>query len=430
MNSIINPGVALVLFLVGLLAPHLSAQVGKNVEPLTGRDSLSLEEAVLLAMQHSPEIARLDADLADKLGRAAEIAVKENPSIKLSGGRMEERDGRGSVFEFEAEQPLRPSDFGLRRTYAAALRATASLEQQAEILSVLNNTAVTFYRAWTLQERATSLTAAREQADEVLATISQQLEAGQSNISERHLFAAEAAQFAAELAAVRGERAGAIADLERATGLNLSGARFLAPVLPAPPPVAALVAFADERSGLRRLALARQAAAAKALKVAKADAVFPEFAPGLTTSYESRNDESVVALTFAARLPIWDRNQGEVTRARGALRAAEKELAAVEGANLGRWIAARRAQLIYLQARAQAYRSHVIPAYRAAYQAALEQFRAGQATTLQLFQVQQRLVEAQEKAGTYGVEALSARTQLEQLIGGRLEEVGHSGGGK
>ena len=65
----------------------------------------------------------------------------------------------------------------------------------------------------------------------------------------------------------------------------------------------------------------------------------------------------------------------------------------------------------------------MIPAYRAAYNGTLEQFRAGQASTLQLFEVQRSLVEAQEKAFDYAVEALSARTHLEQLIGGRIEEV-------
>ncbi|HEV3409643.1 MAG TPA: TolC family protein, partial [Chthoniobacterales bacterium] len=177
------------------------------------------------------------------------------------------------------------------------------------------------------------------------------------------------------------------------------------------------------RSGIRRIAIARRAAAAKGLAVAKADAVFPEFAPGLLGSYGSRNDETGFALTIAGRFPIWDRNQGEITRARGALDAAERELQSFDRVSLERSIAARREQLINLQARAAAYRDRVIPSYRAAYDATMAQFRAGQANTLQLFEVQRSLVDAQEKSFEYAVEALSARTELEQLIGGRLEEV-------
>jgi outer membrane protein TolC len=92
--------------------------------------------------------------------------------------------------------------------------------------------------------------------------------------------------------------------------------------------------------------------------------------------------------------------------------------------SLERSIGSRRQQLLNLQARAAAYRDQVIPAYRAAYDATVSQFRAGQATALQLFEVQRSVVDAQEKSFEYAVEALSARTHLEQLIGGRLEEVG------
>lgn len=386
--------------------------------------SIGLEEALRRSVHHNPEIARLDAALADKLGRAVAAQVKLNPAFKVTAGRTSERDGVGSALEFEIEQPLRPSDFGLRRLYGEALRAAATLEQQADVLRVLNGTAINYYRAWALQERAALLTGARGDADALLATIERQLEAGQSNVSERSIFKAESAQFSAELLAVRGEQAAARADLERATGLPLTNLRLLRPRFDALPSREALVEFAESRSGIRRLALAQRAAAARAVSVARADAVFPEFAPGLITSYGSRNDDAVVGFTIAGRLPIWDRNQAEVTRARGALAAADRELASFDRVSLGRLIDARRQQLLNLEARVVAYREKVIPAYRSAYEGTLAQFRDGQATTLQIFEVQRSLMEAQEKLFAHAVEALSARTHLEQLIGGRLEEVG------
>lgn len=404
---------------------HALAQVA--VAPSTDRDragSLTLEEALRRSLRHNPEMARLDAALADKLGRAIQAEVKLNPAFKVTGGRTSEREGVGSAFEFELEQPFRPSDFGLRKTYAAALRVAANLEQQADVLRVLNATAITYYRAWSFQERAALLGGARTQADDVLTTIQEQLDAGQSNISQRSLFEAEVARFSAELLAVRGEQAGAQAELERAIGMAIANLRLIRPAFPSLPGTRALVDFAESRSGLRRIALAQRASAAKGLSVARADAVFPEFAPGLVTIYGSRKDESGVGLTIAGRIPIWDRNQGEIVRAQGALAAADRELDSFDRVSLERSVAARRQQLINLQARAAAYRDQVIPAYRAGYEATLVQFRAGQATTLQLFEVQRSLVEAQEKSFEYAVEALSARTHLEQLIGGRIEEVG------
>ena len=397
------------------------------IAPLTDRhaaQSLSLEETLRRSLRYNPEIAKLGATLADKLGRALQTEVKWNPTFKVTGGRTSGDDGVGSAFEFEIEQPFRPSDFGLRKTYAEALRVTANVEQQADVLRVLNATAIIYYRAWSLQERAALLGGARAQAENVLTTIEEQLEAGQSNVSQRSLFEAEVARFSAELLAVRGEQAGAQAELERAIGSPVAQTRLIPPGDLPLPSTRALVTFAESRSGIRRIALAQRAAAAKGLSVARADAVFPEFAPGLVANYASRNGESGVGLTIAGRLPIWDRNQGEIVRLRGALEAADRELESFDLVGLERSVAARRQQLINLQARAAAYRDQVTPAYRAAYDATLAQFRAGQATTLQLFEVQRSLVEAQEKSFQYAVEALSARTHLEQLIGGRIEEVG------
>nr|MDQ3314176.1 TolC family protein [Verrucomicrobiota bacterium] len=141
-------------------------------------------------------------------------------------------------------------------------------------------------------------------------------------------------------------------------------------------------------------------------------------------SYGSRNKTTEFGVTLAGRIPIWDRNQGPSLRAKGALEAANREVAAFDRVSMDRVITLRRQQVLNLQTRVDSFRKDVIPAYRAAYDASLQQFRAGQASTLQLFEVQKSLIEAQEKAFEYQVEALSARNQLEQLIGGRIEEVG------
>lgn len=187
---------------------------------------------------------------------------------------------------------------------------------------------------------------------------------------------------------MRGERAGAQAELGAATGIAVAELRLVRPAFGTLPSTAALSAFAQSRSGIRRIALARRAAADKSLTVARADAVFPEFAPGLAGSYARPERETGFGVTIAARIPIWDRNLGEITRAKGALNAADRELESIDRVSFDRETSARRQQLLDLQGRADAFRDQVIPAYRAAYEATLAQFRAGQVSTLQLFEVQ------------------------------------------
>ncbi len=398
--------------------PAVTRRVADNARVLT------LDEALRRSLQFNPEIAKLGASLAEKLGRAIETEVKINPLFKVTEARTSESSGDGNFVELEVEQPLRPSDFGLRKTYAVALRAAANLEQQADVLRVLNETAVLYYRLWALQERAALLDGARAQAGVALRTIDEQLQAGQSDTSQRSIFQAEEARFGAELLAVRGERAGTQSELQRATGFPFGELRLTRPTFGSLPSTFALSQFAESRAGLRQMALSRQAAASRSVSVARADAVFPEFAPGLIYSYGSRNKTTEFGVTLAGRIPIWDRNQGPSLRAKGALEAANREVAAFDRVSMDRMITLRRQQVLNLQTRVDSFRKDVIPAYRAAYDASLQQFRAGQASTLQLFEVQKSLIEAQEKAFEYQIDALSARNQLEQLIGGRIEEVG------
>ena len=409
------------LFAVATLCEALTLSAQTVVPPQVIREAqrLTLEEAIQLSLRWNPEIAKLDAVLADKLGRAVEAEVKLNPAFKITTAGAEVDSAAGEV---EIEQPLRPSDFGLRRMYAVALRAATNLEQQAEVLRLLNETALIYYRAWAWEQRSTLLEGARAQADDALETIRQQLEAGQSNVSQRHIFEAETARFAAELLGARGERAVAQSELQRSTGLATRELRLVSPSFGTLPTARALAVFAENRSGIRRIALARREAAARSLRVARADAVFPEFAPGAISRFGGGR-ESEFGVTLAGRLPLWNRNQGEVARAKGALEASDRELASFDRVGLERSIGGRREQLLGLQARVRSFRDKVIPAYRAAYEATLTQFRAGQASSLQLFEVQKSLVEAQEKEFGYAMEALAARTQLEQLVGGRLEEV-------
>ena len=385
--------------------------------------TLTFNEALRLALEYNPEIGRLEAGLAERLAAAIEAETKMNPHFKITAGPTSEGGDTGASLEPEAEQPWRPSDFGLRRTYAVALRAAANLNQQADLLRVLNQTAALYYRAWSLQERHALLTRGRDEASAVVQAIAKQLEVGQSDVSQASIFKAEEARFNAELLGVCGESAGARSELQRATGLSSGGFRLTKPAVPPLPSTASLALFAEKRASLRRIALAGRTAATQRLRVAQADAVFPIFAPGLLHSYSSVEDRNQAGITAGGRPPLWDRKQGGLTRAEGALDAAERAAAGAGPAAMRRLILLRRKQVLEIQAAAEKIRNEVLPAYRRVYDATLEQFRAGQATALQFFAMQKRLIQEEEEALQNEMQALSARTKLEQLIGGRIEEV-------
>jgi outer membrane protein TolC len=409
------------ILLIGLLS--ISAVRADSEPEMAPAVTLTQSEVMRLSLKYHPEIARLGESFTDRLATAIEAEVRQNPDFKITRTFSSNPDEDSNNFEVELEQPLRPSDFGLRRTYAVALRASADLEQQTEILKILNTTAVSYYQLWSQQERESLLEQAQKDADAVVEVLKQQLAAGQSDLAQQSIFQAEAARFRAELQAVRGSRMSAQADLQRATGTAFANLRVTAPAFTSLPSTAELVVFSESRASLRGLASARREAALRSLAVARADAVFPVFTPGMVMGYSRGSEEFEAGIMFSGSIPIWDKNEGPILRAKGAVDAAEREIASYDRVTMDRLISSRRQSIQNLEARVTGFRDEVIPAYRAAYNATLEQFRAGQATTLQLFEVQKSRIEAEENAFEYAVEALSARTELEQLIGGRLEEV-------
>ena len=257
-------------------------------------------------------------------------------------------------------------------------------------------------------------------------TIQEQLEAGQSNISQRKLFEAEVARFAAELLAVRGEQAGAQAELERAIGKPVTNLRLDSARLP----VAAWYAGAGRLSpradrvfaGLLSPNVPPPRRACQSLAPMQS---FRNSRRALSQITRSRNDESGVGLTIAGRIPIWDRNQGEIVRARGVLDAADRELESFDRVE-PRAIGGRRvaSSCINLQARASAYRDQVIPPIAPPMMRLSPSSAPVRRRRSSFSKCNGASLRRRRNLFEYAVEALSARTHLEQLIGGRIEEVG------
>ena len=395
--------------------PLRGAEASKTSQSIEPARKLTLNEALRLALEYNPEIGRLETKFADMLARAIEAETKINPHFKITAGSESADGNTGGSFETEAEQPLRPSDFRLRQTYAVALHAAANVEQQADVLGMLNRTAVLYYRAWSLQERISLLSRSRDEASDVVQMLAEQDETAPPNI-----FQAEEARLNAELLAARSEAASAQLELQRLTGLASAEFQLSRPAFEALPDSSSLALFARRRARLRRLALAREAAALSGVQAAEADAVFPTFAPASIYTYDGAAVEDGSQIATGGRA-IFDRKQRPSARAEAALHQSEHH-AAANPATMKRLIVIRRRRVVDTTATVSTARNNLVRANRA-YTATLEQFRAGQATTLQLFAVYKRLTRSRDTAYHAEIEALSARTKLEHLIGGRIEEV-------
>lgn len=388
-------------------------------EQISSDREFTLNQVLRASLQNNPDIKKIDLDLAEKLARATEIQIPENPELQIDVFSPESGSKR---YNAEVAQSLRLSHFGLRQIYAAALKHAATMERQADLIRVLNDTALLYYRYWALEKRAVMLADSEKQAAEVAKRISEALEAKETPAIEGNLFKAEALRFGAELKVTQAEKAQVQADLLRAMGLPWQEIKVSRPLLaPIPTKLFTLQEFALQRTNLRDLVIARQRAANRRYDVARVD-IFPELAPRFV--YE-RNEDGVEdwGAGLAIRIPLWDWNQAENKRAKAESELANAEARAFDRVTLDRIIEIRHRRAIALQARADAFWNDVIPTYQKSFEISRYMFEQGQASMLQLWQVQQKVIEAQTTALQDAIDALAARTLLEQAIGGKIEEI-------
>lgn len=388
--------------------------------------SLQLDEVLRLALINSPDIKRVDAALAEKLAKATEIQLPPNPELQVDALVPSDKASDFRLtpsYAAEFTQPFRLSHLGMRQIYATALKNTARIEQQADLLRVLNETVLQYYRLWMLQKREAILADSEKQAKEVTVRISEAIENQETPSTEANLFKAEAIRFGVELKATQAERLQAQADLLAAIGSPWKEIRLAPPDLrPIPEDRFKLTGFAQTRANLQRLVEQRQRAAARRYDVARLD-IFPELSlRGLYDRSADGNDETWGA-GLIVRIPIWDFNQAEVQRSKAEKAVADADAQGLDRLTFDRIVEIRMKRATALQTRAQAYWNDVLPAYQKSYELSRYQFEQGQASMLQLWQVQQKVTEATDKALQNTVEALAARTLLEQAIGGKIEEI-------
>ena len=385
---------------------------------------LTLDEVLSLALKNSPEIKAVDAELANRLADAKQTGLLRNPEVGVAFPQKFRRDDKPDdpVVTATLTQPFTIADFGYRQTVARALKEVATLDAQVEVFRVLNDSVLIYYRAWALQQRLKVVKDAEKQSKEVVALISKAIEEGTIPSTEGNIFAAEAIRFGVESKAVAAELELARADVIRITGRKWKDIVFERPhLMVIPADAAKVVQFAQSRSNLHERLQLKEQAARKQMHLAHLKA-FPELSPQLIYERE-RDGVKTIGIGVTLPLPLFDWNQAESLRTRGTWEKARADREALERVGFENQVEVIQKRAIATQERADAYWDRVIPAYQKAYLLGRQMFEMGEASMLQLWQLQKSLVESQGQALQFTVESLGARTTFESAIGAKVEEI-------
>jgi len=388
-----------------------------SASPVWAAD-VTLPDVLQGALRHHPDLVSVEREYADTLADALDTTTTQNPDVKLDTKKG--TNGGDDSTSFELTQPLKVSSFSSRPAYAAALREQASAEQKAAVFSVLNSVTAHYAGAWILQERQQYLRSLIEKAKAATAVARKASDKGELPASELSLLEAQNAELDQQILRLQSDFEAATATLERVTNIP-SIQRVTRPDFVAIPKDSKAILDAASRNTNARSVIQSQLSAANArLNAAQEDAAYPEFAPRLLwdRNLDQRQDE--LGIGIVVKIPLWSRNEAEVSRARAQQAASRSALSRL---NLDQQLITKHKRAVFMAEQERAYQQIVLPKYQRSYDLTEKMFRSGQTSLLTVWQIQREMLITQEKALELMSDAITARLDLEAAMGGKIEEI-------
>lgn len=384
-------------------------------------ETLSLETVIEQALKNSPETARILNSVADADAEAFEIETLNNPTAEIDITAIEDDASRS--IGIEVEQPLRLSNFGSRESYASALRRTAGIEQKAQMLELIHSITRGYASYWALQEQEKLLSANASYARKKQKLIERAAKEGRVDAADAKIFKAEALRLEEQLRVVRARKTNGAANLLRMAGMDQASFDARRPKSPEIPDLVALTSIAGNEGSVRSLLESRKALAERRYKVARQDAGFPEFAPRAVIARDFDEDSTAILFGVNIAIPIWDRNNAELSRANAERHLAQSNLNALNEHNLANVLSASFEQAKATQISASTYRNKIVPSWNEVQTITDKKFENGQASILDLFQMRERIINVQSEALQTYLNSIEARIELESLVGQSLADI-------
>ena len=412
----------LILYATALHAPAaraFSADFGSAAAPISPtRDVipfLTLEEALRLATEHNSDIRAATTEVAAVEAARIQLAARPNPEISYS---MEDTQKATRTTTLQLSQVLELGGKRKARIDAGELtRQAASADRVVKVTDVRASVIAAYFEVLIGQERVVLANAALELAQRGTDLAGKRVTAGKvSPVEETKARVAQAnvkvelTQAQAELASARGR----LCAIWNAPSQCFGTAAGPVADLPDLLPFDDLVALAKDAPGVRRAALEvdRRGALARVEKTRQT--------PNVTVSLGVKRAEDIgrnqALIGVSVPLPLFDRNQGNLSEALLRTDKARDELAAMESrVRADLW--AFHQQLAASRDTAAVLQDEVIPGAQSAYMAATKGFDFGKFTYLDVLDAQRTLLQAKTQYLTALAAMHRARAEIERLIG-------------
>ncbi len=363
---------------------------------LDALDALSVEDAIRLAIEHSPRLRSAGYRIDAASGRVLQAGLYPNPSLSFGGEGLGSDAGSGGETVYVVEQEIvLGGKLEKARDVAESDRLAARAAFVAEEFAVASRVTQAYFAGVSAQQRFIKRKELADLASQLLEAASARVEAGSATRPDQLRAEVVYEQAQIELDAARLEASAARRALGWAIGIEgeielpLVSAVDHLPDLPDLEALQAATLEANSRMSLARIAVER---ARRSHELAKSQAV-PNLVVSVGPRYSDIDHESTLDLGLAFEIPLFDRNQGEIQAALAERLSASSQLRSVQLELLAE---VSDAWAIYQSAHAAAgrYQNQLLPKAERTLDLTRQAYQSGKADYLRLLDAQQVVVES------------------------------------
>jgi len=398
---------------------------------------LNLRRALSLALAKSPELASFAWGVREAEAEQLQASLPPNPELETEfenfGGSREFRGTRSLETTVALSQLIELGGKRAKRIkLAQADSKLAGWEYETKRLGVLTGVTQRFITALAIQKKLELADEDLKLASAGLDAVTKQVAAGKASLMAKTKASVEVATGKIRAARIKRTLTSARCELAATWGstrpqfTRLLGDLGEITAIPPADKLTAHLARNPEMASWSAELQKRQAA----LELARANAI-PDVTAGVGyrhTRETEDNDHAIVA-GVSIPLPLFDRNQGEIRKARYSLLRARTRRRAAE-VKLHTEFEKAYQTLASAHSEAVALRDEVLPAARSSHEASGKSFEQGKAGYMDVLDAQRTLVEVREQY----IEALeayhSAVTSVEEIIAQPLKSIDSVAGSK
>jgi cobalt-zinc-cadmium efflux system outer membrane protein len=371
---------ACVLVRISLSASVLVADSARPNEAAPAA-SLSLADLEQMAVQGNPTLAQAAANVEAARGRSLQSGLYPNPTIGYNGEQLGLR-GRAAGGEqngvFIDQTIVTAGKLRINRARYAQEVAQMDWQAQAQQYRVLNGVRVRFYQLLAMQRLLDVQADLYQVAQNAVTTTEELKNVGAANEPDLLQARIEEQQEKVALANTRTQYNAAWRQLAAFVGNpclpigRLEGNLENAPAIPEFEATVAHLLEASPEIQIARAEVLRNQAALRREQVEPIPNVNVRASSGY--DFEEDGRKVTTSVQVGVRLPLFDRNQGNIHAAEAQLAYAQQEVCRVE-LSLRQRLARAYARYETAAATVKAYREQTLPAARRAYELYLASFR-------------------------------------------------------